>query len=129
MKIFLLFFLLFSGTIFAEEVSDLEEETTTFDHIENIGPYGKVVGNIALTSDYNFRGQSQTSRLPAVQGGLVWSHAGGFHLGAFGSNVHYGEESPASFELSLSAGYSYHLLSELAVGVGITHYSYFPASE
>ncbi|HEY5293218.1 MAG TPA: TorF family putative porin, partial [Burkholderiales bacterium] len=36
-----------------------------------------VTGNVALTSDYIFRGLSQTNGDPAIQGGLDYSHASG----------------------------------------------------
>lgn len=44
-------------------------------------------GNVALTSDYVFRGVSQTQGSPAIQGGFDYSHASGFYLGTWGSNV------------------------------------------
>jgi uncharacterized protein (TIGR02001 family) len=43
--------------------------------------------NVGLTSDYVFRGVSQTQGNPAIQGGFDYSHASGFYLGTWGSNV------------------------------------------
>jgi uncharacterized protein (TIGR02001 family) len=43
-------------------------------------------GNLALTSDYLFRGLSQTWGDPALQGGADWN-AGRLHAGAWASNV------------------------------------------
>lgn len=45
-----------------------------------------VSGNVALTSDYLFRGISQTWGQPALQGGMDWN-AGRLHVGAWASNV------------------------------------------
>lgn len=38
-------------------------------------------GNLALASQYVFRGLSQTDGKPALQGGFDYSHANGFYLG------------------------------------------------
>lgn len=43
--------------------------------------------NVGITSDYVFRGVSQTQGGPAIQGGFDYSHASGFYLGTWGSNV------------------------------------------
>lgn len=43
--------------------------------------------NVTLTSDYVFRGVSQTQGGPAIQGGVDYSHASGFYLGTWASNV------------------------------------------
>lgn len=43
--------------------------------------------NIGVYSDYIFRGISQTGGDPALQGGLDYSHASGFYLGTWASNV------------------------------------------
>jgi hypothetical protein len=40
-----------------------------------------------LVSDYIFRGISQTQRQPAIQGGFDYSHASGFYVGTWASNV------------------------------------------
>lgn len=43
--------------------------------------------NVGFTSDYVFRGVSQTQGGPAIQGGFDFSHTSGFYLGTWGSNV------------------------------------------
>ena len=43
--------------------------------------------NVSLTSNYVFRGISQSSGGPAIQGGFDYSHASGFYLGTWASNV------------------------------------------
>lgn len=45
--------------------------------------YGIISGNVALTSDYVFRGQSQTDHQPAIQGGLDWAGPYGIYVGAW----------------------------------------------
>ena len=44
-------------------------------------------GNIGLFSQYVFRGLTQTDRDPALQGGFDYSHASGFYLGTWASNI------------------------------------------
>jgi uncharacterized protein (TIGR02001 family) len=48
-----------------------------------------LTGNFTLTSDYVFRGVSQTQGGPAIQGGIDYSHASGFYLGTWASNVEW----------------------------------------
>src|SRR5713226_7192278 len=52
-------------------------------------------GNVGLFGDYRFRGISQTFRKPAIQGGFDYSHASGFYLGNWNSNVSSGASYPA----------------------------------
>lgn len=44
-------------------------------------------GNMAIVSDYRFRGISQTFEQPAIQGSIDYSHASGFYLGNWNSSV------------------------------------------
>ena len=46
-------------------------------------------GNVALTTDYVWRGVSQTDEGPAVQGGFDYEHESGFSAGVWGSNVDF----------------------------------------
>ena len=57
-----------------------------------------------LTSDYVFRGISQTDSSPAIQLGVDYAHNNGFFVGAWGSNVDFGDD--ANTELDLFVGYS-----------------------
>lgn len=44
-------------------------------------------GSLALTSDYLFRGITQTNEEPALQGGLEYAHETGFYAGTWGSSI------------------------------------------
>lgn len=44
-------------------------------------------GNVAVVSDYRFRGISQTYLAPAIQGGFDYSHSSGFYVGNWNSSV------------------------------------------
>jgi uncharacterized protein (TIGR02001 family) len=69
-------------------------------------------GSVALTSDYLFRGVSQTATDPALQAGTEFSSEAGFYAGAWGSNISWLSDlsTPAapigsSLELDVYAGY------------------------
>jgi uncharacterized protein (TIGR02001 family) len=74
----------------------------------------EISANVTLTSDYVFRGISQTDEDPAIQGGFDFAHATGFYLGTWGSSVNFGEDDPAHLELDVYAG----LAGELGAGIG-----------
>jgi hypothetical protein len=44
-----------------------------------------LTANVGFTTDYIFRGISQTSTNPAVQGGVDYSHSSGLYAGVWGS--------------------------------------------
>ena len=68
-----------------------------------------ISANVGFTSDYIFRGISQTGHDPAVQGGLDYAHSSGFYLGVWGSNVGWIEDyqgyTSGNMEFDLYGGY------------------------
>lgn len=62
---------------------------------------GAFSGSVAMTTDYVFRGISQTMEGPAIQGSFDYSN-GIFYAGAWGSNVDFGADE--SMELDIYAG-------------------------
>lgn len=48
---------------------------------------GETSGTLTLTSDYLFRGITQTNEEPALQGGLEYGFGNGFYVGAWGSSI------------------------------------------
>jgi uncharacterized protein (TIGR02001 family) len=59
--------------------------------------------NVALTTDYVFRGISQTGNDPALQGGFDASW-GWWYGGVWASNVDFGDGDPADLEIDLYTG-------------------------
>ena len=55
--------------------------------------HAEVSGTLTLTSDYLFRGISQTDEKPALQGGLEWAHDSGVYAGAWGSSISWLSDS------------------------------------
>src|SRR5690349_24575363 len=51
-----------------------------------------------LTNDYDFRGNSQSAKDPAVQGSVDYASDSGWYVGAWGSNVDFG---PADVDLEV----------------------------
>ena len=61
---------------------------------------GKITGNIGVTSNYLWRGVTQTNDLSAVSGGIDFAHDSGFYAGTWTSNLGGDDQ-----ELDLYAGY------------------------
>ena len=63
--------------------------------------------NVALTSDYVWRGDSQTDSDPAIQGGIDFKHPVGIYAGAWGSNVDFPDANgdTANIEIDFYGGY------------------------
>jgi uncharacterized protein (TIGR02001 family) len=85
-----------------------------------------ITGNVALTTDYTFRGVSQTDESPAIQGGLDLS-AGSFYLGTWASNINFGTGG-ANLELDVYGGYKF-AAGPVAFDVGVIGYLYPSASD
>lgn len=58
----------------------------------------EIAWNIAATSDYVFRGASQSNEDPTLQGGVDLT-AGSFYAGAWASGVDFGDDTDAEFDL------------------------------
>lgn len=84
-----------------------------------------VNGSATLTSDYRFRGVSQTDKKMAVQGGLTITHESGFYIGTWAANLSgWGTFGGANMELNLIAGYKAQLSDNATLDVGLTWYMY-----
>ena len=81
----------------------------------------EVAGNVTLASDYSFRGWSQTSRDPAIQGGFDVAFESGFSLGTWASNVNFGD---TSMEWDLYMGWSGEISDGMELGVQLIHFQY-----
>ncbi|WP_213996355.1 TorF family putative porin [Arsukibacterium sp.] len=79
-------------------------------------------GDITFTSDYAFRGISQTDEAPAIQGGLTLSDASGFYMSVWGSSVDFGGQGTLEFDVML--GWSGAINEEWSVDVGVMRYGY-----
>ncbi len=81
-----------------------------------------ISANLTFTSDYVFRGISQTDERFAVQGGFDYAHeATGIYVGTWASNVDF--NSDATVELDGYVGWS-KAYGDFGVDVGYVHYNY-----
>ena len=85
----------------------------------------QVTGNLGLTSDYRFRGVSQTQNAPAVQGGIDYNHKSGFYVGNWNSSVSSQMYTNGSgVESDLYAGFKKDIYKGLTIDVGSYNYFY-----
>jgi uncharacterized protein (TIGR02001 family) len=61
-------------------------------------------GTVTATSDYDWRGVTQTAQDPALQGSIDWAMDNGLHAGAWASNVDFGSGDP-NVEVDFYAGW------------------------
>ncbi|WP_417494105.1 TorF family putative porin [Maricaulis sp.] len=64
-----------------------------------------IEGNVALTSNYIFRGVTQTDNGPAISGGFDFADESGIYAGVWGSSVDFGDDT--TMELDLYGGYAF----------------------
>jgi uncharacterized protein (TIGR02001 family) len=112
-----------AATLRAIEPVDLATASGAQDAPEDT-PAITISGAATLTSDYRFRGVSQSDEGMAVQGGITVSHESGFYVGAWGSNLAgWGTFGGANMELDLIAGYKFGI-GEGTLDTGLVWYMY-----
>lgn len=84
-------------------------------------------GGLTLTSDYLFRGVSQTLGGPALQAAVRYDTAPGFYVAASASNVDFGDGSDVRHEFDGIVGVA---RSVGAVGIDLSHARYvYPGAD
>jgi uncharacterized protein (TIGR02001 family) len=98
----------------------------------NIGDFSATV---AVTSNYVWRGVSQTNNELGYQASVDWNHDSGFYLGVWGSNVNFDNaiippfvDSNASVEIDVYGGYAGEIAG-FTYDVGMIGYLYPGTSE
>lgn len=88
-------------------------------------------GSVALTSDYLFRGVSQTGQDPALQAGVEYAASSGAYAGAWGSSISWLSDlstaaAPisSSLELDVYGGWRGTLGEHAGIDVGAIFYAY-----
>jgi uncharacterized protein (TIGR02001 family) len=125
------------GTLFAMPV--LAEDGTTTQHKEDIhvipASAHTVTSNVALVTDYLYRGITQTNAKPAIQGGFDYSHSSGFYAGLWGSSISWltdqGTASSSQLELDTYFGFKNSFANDFTYDVGFLRYNYpakYPAT-
>lgn len=89
----------------------------------------EVSANVALTTDYKFRGISQSNEEAAIQGGFDFSFENGVYVGTWGSVVDFDVSSAdgglnGSLELDYYIGYAGDISEDVSFDVGYLYYDY-----
>jgi uncharacterized protein (TIGR02001 family) len=96
---------------------------------------GPLTANVSLTSDYRYRGISQSNLQPAIQGGFDYAHSSGFYIGNWNSSISWisdaastaGNSASAPIEMDFYAGFKHEWSKGFAADVGVLQY-YYPTS-
>lgn len=86
-----------------------------------------IAGNVALTSDYKFRGISQSNGDWAIQGGFDIAWDNGIYAGVWGSSVDFDTNDfgfDGSLELDGYAGWASDISDNVGIDVGYMYYGY-----
>ena len=86
--------------------------------------HAELSATVTGISDYRFRGISLTNDDPALQGSLDWAGENGFYVGAWASNIDYGNDVDGDIEVDLYAGFAGGAEDGLGWDVGIVWYAY-----
>lgn len=88
-------------------------------------PESSLSFNAGVTTDYRYRGISQTALKPALQGGVDYTDKSGLYVGAWGSTIRWIKDAggDANVELDLYGGYK-GAVGDLAYDVGFLRYQY-----
>ncbi|MBU27794.1 MAG: hypothetical protein CMD30_00325 [Flavobacteriales bacterium] len=92
--------------------------------IVSLPSFAAVSANVSFTSDYIWRGMTQ-SDAPAIQGGFDFAADNGFYAGLWGSNVNF--NNGAGSELDYYFGYATEVGS-IGVDVGYISYEYIDST-
>jgi len=92
---------------------------------------GEFSANVALTTDYRFRGISQTDENPAVQGGFDYSvtvaDPVALYAGIWASSVDFQDGDQAQVEIDYYGGVTAEYMG-IGIDVGLIYYTYPGAS-
>ena len=93
------------------------------------GAWGPFTAGVSLTSDYRFRGVSQSDRDAAIQGWVQYDHASGFYANIWASNIDFNDggsltTDDSSIEVDLTVGYNYAFTDKTSGSIKAVYYMY-----
>lgn len=88
----------------------------------------EVTSTWTLVSDYDYRGITQTTQDPAIQASLDYTHSSGWYLGAWGTNVDFGDLD-VDYEIDVYSGFTGKTAGGLGWDAGLLYYSYHDDSD
>jgi len=77
--------------------------------------------NVGVTSNYVWRGMTQTNDQAAISGGIDYEAESGFYVGTWASNVDFGDDTSA--EVDFYAGYGFKT-GEVDIDLGYIFYGF-----
>jgi len=91
--------------------------------------------NLGVTSDYRYRGISQSRLKPALQGGIDYANKNGFYLGTWASTIKWIKDTglaqtpiadvgSSPLEVDLYGGYKFEAAKDLTLDFGALQYWY-----
>jgi uncharacterized protein (TIGR02001 family) len=125
--------LLLWALVSAAALMDIADADTAYDADvpgadSAVAPAYTLTGNLALATQYRYRGLMQTDGKPAIQGGFDFTHAGGFYLGNWNSNISWlsdgNPDVSAPVEMDFYGGYRGKLGNDLPFDLGALKYYY-----
>lgn len=86
----------------------------------------EISANVALVSDYRFRGISQSAEDIALQGGFDYAFDNGFYVGTWGSSVDFDSVDgfDGSLELDVYGGWGTDFGENSSIDLGYIYYAY-----
>lgn len=90
--------------------------------------FAELSANVSVTNNYIWRGLTQTTNEPAVQGGIDYADESGFYAGTWVSNVQYASDDVYSYEHDLYFGFSGES-GDFTYDVGYLYYNYDAEAE
>lgn len=87
--------------------------------------------NIGATTDYRYRGISQSGKKPAINGGIDYAHSSGFYVGSWASSITWLKDTTANpnttkgpVEIDIYGGYKGSMANGLGYDLGGLYYWY-----
>ena len=107
--------------------------SATFAHAEDKKPDNELTYNVALSSDYRFRGISQSRLQPAISAGADFvNNPTGFYVGTWASSIKWitdttnadGTKGKGNVEIDVYAGKRGEIVKDVSYDVGVLTYIY-----
>lgn len=95
----------------------------SFSFLTNVSAEEAFTANAGITSNYVFRGQTQSDDGIAAQGGIDYSHESEFYAGAWASSVDEVNGPAGGFEVDLYGGWA-HSWDDFGIDIGYIVYEY-----
>ncbi|HVC49228.1 MAG TPA: TorF family putative porin [Burkholderiales bacterium] len=90
--------------------------------------FASVVGNLSATTNYVYRGITNSANKPAIQGGFDWTNPAGWYAGIWGSSISsdiFQNNTRVNEETDFYGGYNGVINQDWNWSAGLIQYTYF----